>query len=135
MILTKLLLILMLLKNAQPVEPIAPVIGIGITWTIGEGLAWAGSIGFGSFLIGSIIHENARDTNRYPPGHNEDWTKARGETAWIDPEGNKWSEDKKHKDTIPHWDVSDRKGKKIKEVDKDGKKIWPDGNKNKGKKP
>ena len=36
----------------------------------------------------------------------------------------------KHKD---HWDVSDPKGKKVKEVDFDGRKIWPGGPKNKNK--
>lgn len=35
-----------------------------------------------------------------------------------------------HKD---HWDVSDPKGKKVKEVDFDGRKIWPGGPKNKNK--
>jgi hypothetical protein len=35
-----------------------------------------------------------------------------------------------HKD---HWDVSDTKGKKIKEIDFDGNQIWPGGAKNKNK--
>ncbi len=35
-----------------------------------------------------------------------------------------------------HWDVSDRKtGKKMREVDFSGVQIWPDGPKNKNKKP
>ena len=36
-----------------------------------------------------------------------------------------------HKD---HWDISDKKGKKVKEIDYKGNQIWPNGTKNKNKK-
>jgi len=41
-----------------------------------------------------------------------------------------WKEDKLHKD---HWDVVDRKGKKKREVDFNGRQIWPAGPKNRNK--
>jgi hypothetical protein len=34
-----------------------------------------------------------------------------------------------------HWDISNSKGKKVKEVDYDGNEIWPNGPKNKNKTP
>jgi hypothetical protein len=40
--------------------------------------------------------------------------------------------DQKHKD---HWDVSDPKGNKVREVDFRGVQIWPEGPKNKNKRP
>jgi RHS repeat-associated protein len=65
-----------------------------------------------------------------PPGHDKDWVKLRGSQGYRDPEGNIWKKDMLHRD---HWDVSDRKGNKIKEVDFNGKQIWPGGPKNKNK--
>ena len=44
---------------------------------------------------------------------------------------NIWQKDMKHKD---HWDISNSKGKKVKEVSFNGKQIWPNGKKNKNKK-
>jgi hypothetical protein len=69
---------------------------------------------------------------RIPPGADKDWVKLRGNQGWRDPEGNIWRVDRLHKD---HWDVSDPKGKKIREVDFDGRQIWPGGPKNKRKRP
>ena len=64
-----------------------------------------------------------------PPGK---LTKLRGSQGWKDKKGNIWRKDMKHKD---HWDVIDPKtGKKIKEIDFDGNRIWPQGPKNKSKK-
>lgn len=65
-----------------------------------------------------------------PPGHDKDWVKLRGGQGYRDPDGNIWKKDMLHKD---HWDVSDRKGNKIKEVDFNGRQIWPGGPKNKNK--
>ena len=43
--------------------------------------------------------------------------------------GNIWKRDRMHKD---HYDMTDPKtGKKVKEVDYSGNKIWPNGSKNK----
>jgi hypothetical protein len=39
----------------------------------------------------------------------------------------KWKKDQLHKD---HWDVTDRKGNKVKEVTFDGRQLWPNGPKN-----
>jgi hypothetical protein len=58
------------------------------------------------------------------------WTKLKGDQGWKDADGNMWNKDKLHKD---HWDVSDKKGNKIREVDYDGNQIWPGGPKNKNK--
>jgi RHS repeat-associated protein len=64
--------------------------------------------------------------NGLPPGA----VKLRGGQGYRDKQGNIWKKDKLHKD---HWDVSDRKGNKVKEVDFNDKQIWPDGSKNKNK--
>ena len=42
--------------------------------------------------------------------------------GYRDKKGNTWRKDKLHKD---HWDVVDRKGRKVKEVTFDGRQIWP----------
>ena len=64
--------------------------------------------------------------NGLPP----DVVKLRGGQGYRDKQGNIWKKDKLHKD---HWDISDRKGNKVKEVDFNGNKIWPDGPKNNNK--
>jgi hypothetical protein len=69
------------------------------------------------------------------PGQGDGWRKLKGDQGWLDEDDNTWKKDQKHKNHAPHWDVSDRRGKKIKEVDYDGKVIWPNGSKNKNKKP
>jgi RHS repeat-associated protein len=58
------------------------------------------------------------------------WKKPKGDQGWKDADGNIWKKDKLHKD---HWDVSDKNGNKIREVDYDGNQIWPGGSKNKNK--
>jgi hypothetical protein len=63
-------------------------------------------------------------------GIPEDAVKLRGDQGFRDKDGNIWKRDQLHKD---HWDVSDRKGNKVKEVDYNGRQIWPDGPKNKNK--
>ena len=63
-----------------------------------------------------------------PPGN---LNKLRNNQGWRDSKGNVWKKDMKHKD---HWDVIDPKtGRKLKEVDFEGKQIWPQGPKNKNK--
>ena len=64
------------------------------------------------------------------PGKGDDWTKLKGDQGWKDADGNFWKKDMKHKD---HWDVSDRRGNKIREVDYNGNQLWPGGPKNKNK--
>lgn len=67
------------------------------------------------------------------PGLGDHWIKLKGEQGWKNSKDNTiWKKDKLHGD---HWDVSDRKGKKIKEIDFYGNQIWPYGNKNKNKRP
>jgi hypothetical protein len=58
-----------------------------------------------------------------PPGAN----KLRGGQGYRDKDGNIWKKDQLHKD---HWDVTDRKGNKVKEVTFDGRQLWPNGPKN-----
>jgi hypothetical protein len=67
---------------------------------------------------------------RSHPGRIEDGLSSRGK-GWRDPQGNLWNIDRLHKD---HWDVSDSKGNKIREVDFQGVQIWPGGPKNRIKK-
>ena len=66
-----------------------------------------------------------------PSKDNKNFTKLKGDQGWKEKEsGLIWKKDKLHKD---HWDVSDSKGNKIKEIDFDGNQIWPNGVKNKNK--
>jgi hypothetical protein len=71
-----------------------------------------------------------QDGGRVPPGVGPGWVKLRGNQGWRDPQGNLWKIDRLHKD---HWDVSDPKGNKIREIDFNGHQIWPGGAKNRGK--
>jgi hypothetical protein len=66
------------------------------------------------------------------PGEGVGWTKLKGDQGWRGADGNIWKKDKKHKD---HWDVSDPKGNKVRDVDFRGVQIWPAGPKNKNKRP
>lgn len=93
----------------------------------------AGNTGKGLALIGLAIVENVPGgkATRALPGVGKGWTKLRGAQGWRDAGGNIWKKDKLHKN---HWDVSNKKGKKIAEVDsKTGDHIWPFGPKNKNK--
>ena len=60
----------------------------------------------------------------------DDFTKLKNGQGWRDKNGNVWKKDMLHKD---HWDVSNKKGIKIKEIDFNGNQIWPGGPKNKNK--
>ena len=64
------------------------------------------------------------------PGQGPGWVKLKGGQGWKDAKGHHWKKDKLHKD---HWDISDAKGKKIREVDFNGVQIWPAGPKNRNK--
>jgi RHS repeat-associated protein len=90
---------------------------LGIFNTIVEDERSAETLGF---LAGSIRL----------PGQGKGWIKLRGNQGWKDAEGNIWKKDMKHKD---HWDVTDRKGNKVREVDYEGNQIWPGGPKNRNK--
>jgi len=65
-----------------------------------------------------------------PTDNPEEFTKLKGNQGWKDKDGNIWKKDQLHKD---HWDVSNSKGQKIREVDFNGNRLWPDGPKNKNK--
>jgi hypothetical protein len=67
-----------------------------------------------------------------PADSPKDFTKLKNGQGWKDSNGNIWKKDMLHKD---HYDISDRKGNKIKEVDFNGNEIWPNGPKNKNKSP
>jgi hypothetical protein len=66
-----------------------------------------------------------------PPGFGPGWVKLRGNQGWRDPQGYRWKLDRLHRD---HWDVSDSRGNKVREVDFEGNQIWPDGPKIRSKK-
>lgn len=67
------------------------------------------------------------------PGKGIDWVRLKGDQGWKKlQDGSIWKKDQLHKD---HWDVSNGKGDKIKEVDFQGNRIWPNGPKNKNKMP
>ncbi|MCD0169553.1 hypothetical protein [Deinococcus sp. 23YEL01] len=66
-----------------------------------------------------------------PNSDPSDFTKLRGGQGYKENDtGLTWKKDQLHKD---HWDISDRKGEKVKEVDFNGNQIWPSGPKNKNK--
>ena len=68
---------------------------------------------------------------RTPDTHPDDFTRLRGAQGWRHGKsGETWKWDQKHKD---HWDVSNSKGQKIREVTRKGKQLWPKGPKNKNK--
>ena len=74
--------------------------------------------------------QNDEGAFKTPGTHSGDFTKLRGDQGWRDPNGLTWKKDKLHKD---HWDISDKKGNKVREVDFGGREIWPEGPKNKNK--
>jgi len=99
----------------------------------GIGLAFGKAITGALFLDdagGSSGSGGSEDPRFDLPGEGEGWTKLRGNQGWRDAQGNIWKKDRLHKD---HWDISDRRGNKIREVDFEGRQIWPDGPKNKNK--
>jgi len=70
--------------------------------------------------------------SKTPDDSPKDFNKLKGNQGYKDSNGDIWKKDKLHKD---HWDISDKKGNKIREVDFNGKEIWPNGPKNNNKKP
>ena len=81
--------------------------------------------------LGAIWAGYRLASGKWPqPGEGKGWVKMRGDQGHKDAKGNTWKKDQLHKD---HWDVSDEKGNKIREVDYDGNEIWPNGPKNKNK--
>lgn len=81
---------------------------------------------------GESNNKSQESTKHDLPGKDKKgWTKLKGDQGWKDKDGNIWKKDMKHKD---HWDISDRKGNKVRVVDFDGNQIWPEGPKNKNKK-
>jgi hypothetical protein len=110
----------------------------------GEGILVMGvSARFTGNAIGNLVNEvsmmsqgngdgEKHESTKHdlPEKDKEGWTKLKGDQGWRDKDGNIWKKDMKHKD---HWDISDKKGKKIREVDFDGNQIWPEGPKNKNK--
>lgn len=71
--------------------------------------------------------ESGSETNGASEKPPVEATKLKGSQGWRDTIGNIWKKDLLHKD---HWDVTDRTGKKIKEVDFNGRELWPNGPKN-----
>lgn len=89
----------------------------------------------GTFVEGFDSAEGLGDLNVLDntlPGEGQNWIKLKGNQGWKNTEdGTYWKKDMLHKD---HWDISNSKGKKVREVDFNGKEIWPNGPKNKNKK-
>lgn len=90
-------------------------------------------------LVGTILDAARGQLNLEPtigvgpiptPGTGDGFTKLRGNQGYRDERGNVWQKDRLHKD---HWDVTDRKGNKIREVTYDGRELWPNGPKNKNR--
>lgn len=85
---------------------------------------------FHTYFVGEnsvCVHNNGCQTPDTAP---ENFTKLKNGQGWRDKDGNVWKKDMLHKD---HWDVSNKKGIKIKEIDFNGNQIWPGGPKNKNK--
>lgn len=74
-------------------------------------------------------HEERKEDT--PEAISKKWIKLKGDQGWKKKsDGTIWKKDKLHKD---HWDVSDKKGNKMKEITFDGRRLWPYGPKNKNK--
>ena len=73
-----------------------------------------------------LVHNKCGTPDTTP----EDFTKLKNGQGWRDKDGNVWKKDMLHKD---HWDISNKKGVKIKEIDFNGNQIWPGGSKNKNR--
>ena len=100
---------------------------------LGTQLAVLGVVAFSLLPKGSKL--SASSVWRTPGTHPGDFTKLRGAQGWRHGKtGETWKGDKKHKNHAPHWDVSNAKGQKVREVDGKGKQLWPRGPKNKNKK-
>ena len=115
-------------RSVRVAATIAGIVGVCIG-TAGTGCEDAVQIG--TTIIDNELHPDGDvQQDAHPPGFGKGWVKLRGNQGYKDPDGNIWKKDTLHKD---HWDVSDRRGKKIKEVEFNGRRIWPGGPKNKGK--
>jgi hypothetical protein len=86
--------------------------------------------GLPTWMISQDLYSENQSVRHSLPGEGGEWIKLKGDQGWRDSDGNIWKKDQFHKD---HWDVSDRKGNKIREVDFNGKELWPNGPKNKNK--
>ena len=104
--------------------------------TIGAGVGLVGGQALTNALFsddaGSGGGGSAEDARHNLPGEGDGWTKLRGNQGWRDQNGNIWTKDMKHKD---HWDVQDRRGRRVMEVDFEGRQIWPGGPKNRNRTP
>lgn len=117
-------------KKSRAVRVAATVAGVAGVCIGTAGAACEDAILIGTTIIDNELHPDDVQQNAHPPGFGKGWVKLRGNQGYKDPEGNIWKKDNLHKD---HWDVSDRRNNKIREVDFNGRKIWPGGPKNKGK--
>jgi hypothetical protein len=86
-------------------------------------------VGSGTDGAPRLLPKNAGSIN-LPIKGQKGFVKLRGNQGWKDSKGNIWKKDQLHKD---HWDISDSKGNKIREIDFNGNQIWPGGPKNKNK--
>jgi len=73
-------------------------------------------------------------SNHTPPLRHGEFSKLKNGQGFRDSKGRIWKIDQKHKNSpSEHWDIIDSKGNKVMEVDYNGKELWPNGPKNKGK--
>ena len=127
----------------------SPIAVAGTPFTVGGSIAVdAGAIAGGSAMVahgGSVfLYTVTKDTGGLsgaggggqdsskwstPNKNSDEFIKLKGDQGWRDAKGNIWKKDNLHKD---HWDISDKKGNKINEVDFNGNELWPSGPKNKG---
>ena len=79
-----------------------------------------------------VTESNILTHNKCPtPDTDPDaFNKLKNGQGYRDEFGNTWKKDMLHKD---HWDVTNSKGMKVKEVDFSGRQIWPNGPKNRNK--
>lgn len=81
--------------------------------------------------LGNVVTSSVAVPIPTPETHPKDFIKLPGSQGWRHKKtGETWKKDKLHKD---HWDISDSKGNKVREVDFKGRQIWPGGPKNKNK--
>jgi len=101
--------------------------------TVGGAIYAGGTYLYNKHKISQAINTASKISKiETPTSHPGDFKKLKGNQGYKDKGGNIWKKDQLHKD---HWDISNKKGQKIREVDFNGNEIWPNGPKNKNKAP
>ena len=101
-------------------------------WTAWEVITawWIATIWVWSANLTYMLSKSSWWTNSTPSNNSDEYIRLKKWQWYKDKEWNIWKKDMKHKD---HWDISNNKWKKIKEIDFEWNQIWPNWPKNKNK--